>query len=135
MLLIPSCVFRWIGTRRTTPALDTSQDLTAQMAVYENGVLTIRFSCPRDTGDTAQDRAFTDTDCYYFFYPFSGGAITGGTPGYHTQIPDVSTDKICVKACPATTPTTTPEPEPEPSKASYHLTGLVWIMLAFLFAC
>jgi len=66
-------------------------------ATYDNGILTMTFQRPRNTGDD-KDWAFTDSDdgCYYFFFPVGGGLHTETDFSRHSNTPTISSQKICI---------------------------------------
>ena len=55
-------------TNYLNPVLENSQDIFDMSGKLENGVTTISFSRPRDTGDS-QDVGFTDTEGRYMIFP------------------------------------------------------------------
>ena len=88
--------FRWTEVHRATPAKDASQNLLHSNITYSNGNIVMHFHRARTTND-AQDAQFTDTDCYYFFFPVGGGDFVGGRIRYHGDTPKMSQKPICIK--------------------------------------
>jgi len=71
----------------------------APSLTYESGVMTFTFQRARDTGDSNQDWAFSDSNsnCYYFIYPVGGGRRHGETAiNRHSTTPTISEQKICI---------------------------------------
>ncbi|XP_038068000.1 uncharacterized protein LOC119737611 [Patiria miniata] len=90
------------GKSANTVVIDDTNNLEEVSASYDNGIMTVAFRRPRDTGDN-QDVAFTDdpSGCLHLLIPTQGGTFTEGTPnmiGYHAQTPMV-VPKVCIKAC------------------------------------
>ncbi|XP_014667313.1 PREDICTED: uncharacterized protein LOC106808913 [Priapulus caudatus] len=88
-------------------------DIDQEMRYYFNGVYnihtslidgitTIEFSRDRKTWDE-DDFWFTDDDCAYFLFPVYGGVFDVMTDyiGEHTDIPFISSEKICISKCEA----------------------------------
>ena len=96
------------------PSWDSNNNLLASSIMFENGVTTMNFTRKRDTGDSVKDHAFSDTDCYYFVYPFSGGSFDASakTISRHSNTPVISDDKICISKC---------SMQPEVKKGKLHL--------------
>ena len=88
--------------RFSAPQKDSSQDITTEMATYSNGVLTLTFTRPKSTSDPdGNDVNFTDSDCFYFFFPVGGGAYDDSAKSIdkHTKTPIISAEKICIEQC------------------------------------
>ena len=90
------------------PPLDPIQNLYNQTAWRENGVTTLKFSRPRQTGDS-RDYQFSDTNCPYFIFPVMGGVFNAVNKRIrkHENTPVISDQRICVRSCRAPTTTTT----------------------------
>ena len=92
------------------PPLDPVQNLFNQTAWRENGITTLKFSRPRQTGDS-RDYQFSDNNCPYFIFPVMGGVFNAVNKRIrkHESTPVVSDRRICVRSCrtPTTTSTTT----------------------------
>ena len=69
---------KWIMDMWTTgylaPILENSQDLSKTEGKIEDGILTLKFSRPRNTNDN-QDVAFTDDKGLYMIFPVKGNFI------------------------------------------------------------
>ena len=78
---------KWIMDMWTTgylaPILENSQDLSKTEGKIEDGILTLKFSRPRNTNDN-QDVAFTDDKGLYMIFPVKGIYIHGGLHGLFT---------------------------------------------------
>jgi len=102
-------------TNYLTPVLESKQDIFDMSGKLENGVTTISFSRPRDTGDS-QDVAFTDTEARYMIFPIKGGRYNGVNKKIrkHDDVPIASSERIFIKSCRTAdgkpTFTTTPKP-------------------------
>ncbi|VDN00261.1 unnamed protein product [Onchocerca ochengi] len=59
------------------PREDSKQDVYTPTVIgtHVNGVLRVQFTRKRDTGDRKADHHFTDTNCYKFLFPVSGGRL------------------------------------------------------------
>ena len=72
------------------------------MVTRNNGITTISFTRPRNSGDSEDD--FSLEECRYFFFGYGGTAdIDMRAIGYHPQTPIISNDRIClptVMECP-----------------------------------
>ena len=70
---------KWIMDMWTTgylaPILENSQDLSKTEGKIEDGILTLKFSRPRNTNDN-QDVAFTDDKGLYMIFPVKGTYIS-----------------------------------------------------------
>ncbi|KAH9529334.1 hypothetical protein DERF_003224 [Dermatophagoides farinae] len=88
------------------PPLDYQQNLYNMSAWRENGLTTLRFSRPRQTGD-ARDYQFSDTDCPYFMFPVMGGVFNAVNKRIrkHESTPIISDERICVHSCQIMSPT------------------------------
>lgn len=88
------------------PPLDYQQNLYNMSAWRENGLTTLRFSRPRQTGD-ARDYQFSDTDCPYFMFPVMGGVFNAVNKRIrkHESTPVISEERICVHSCRKSSPT------------------------------
>ncbi|KAI1728547.1 DOMON domain-containing protein [Ditylenchus destructor] len=68
---------------------------------HSNGILHARFSRKRSTDDDFADYTFTDEKCYKFLFPVSGGRLLeNGTISNPLAEPHVSSEEICIRACP-----------------------------------
>ena len=87
-------------TNYLTPVLESKQDIFDMSGKLENGVTTISFSRPRDTGDS-QDVAFTDTEARYMIFPIKGGRYNGVNKKIrkHDDVPIASSERIFIKSC------------------------------------
>ena len=65
------------------PILENSQDLSKTEGKIEDGILTLKFSRPRNTNDN-QDVAFTDDKGLYMIFPVKGTYIHRGLDGLFT---------------------------------------------------
>uniref|UniRef100_A0A914WF40 DOMON domain-containing protein n=1 Tax=Plectus sambesii TaxID=2011161 RepID=A0A914WF40_9BILA len=85
------------------PIVDPEQGVFGVAGQYQNGRLMANFSRNLDTNDAANDLSLTE--CQFFLYPHSGGALEGGSVAVrkHTSTPTTSTKKICLKSCSSTT--------------------------------
>jgi len=92
------------------PPLDPIQNLFNQTAWRENGITTLKFSRPRQTGDS-RDYQFSDVNCPYFIFPVMGGVFNAVNKRIrkHESTPVISDRRICIRSCraPTTTSTTT----------------------------
>lgn len=88
------------------PPLDYQQNLYNMSAWRENGLTTLRFSRPRQTGDV-RDYQFSDTDCPYFMFPVMGGVFNAVNKRIrkHESTPVISEERICVHSCRRSSPT------------------------------
>jgi hypothetical protein len=89
----------------SAPREDADQNVYTPTVVgtHVNGVLRAQFTRKRDTGDTTADHRFTDTGCYKFLFPVSGGRLDeNGNINKHITTPMVSEKKVCVRSCLAT---------------------------------
>lgn len=59
------------------PREDSEQNVYTPTVVgtHVNGVLRAQFTRKRDTGDRKADHRFSDTACYKFLFPVSGGRL------------------------------------------------------------
>ncbi len=82
------------------PPLDPIQNLYNQTAWRENGITTLKFSRPRQTGDS-RDYQFSDSACPYFVFPVMGGVFNAVNKRIrkHEATPVVSERRICVRSC------------------------------------
>ncbi|KAI2797576.1 hypothetical protein BLOT_014110 [Blomia tropicalis] len=89
------------------PPLDPVQNLYNQTAWRENGITTLKFSRPRQTGDS-RDYQFSDTNCPYFIFPVMGGVFNAVNKRIrkHESTPVISDRPICIRSCRAPTTTT-----------------------------
>uniref|UniRef100_A0A915EDV8 DOMON domain-containing protein n=1 Tax=Ditylenchus dipsaci TaxID=166011 RepID=A0A915EDV8_9BILA len=72
-----------------------------KIGTHTQGVLRASFSRKRYTGDDFADYTFNDEKCYKFLFPVSGGRLTeNGTISNPLTEPHVSSEEICIKACP-----------------------------------
>jgi hypothetical protein len=97
----------WVSDWRTAPVADAKQSIRSSQISAINGITTLIFSRPRNTGDP-QDWAFSDKDCYYFMYPMGGGDVINTSIMKHIHPPIISTEKICIKAPPSGSGTIVP---------------------------
>ncbi len=99
-----------------SPVLDHSQDLTDREGFVEDGVVTIKFSRKRDTGDSSQDVSFADDKGLFLIFPVKGGDFNAANRKLrkHQTTPSASSERIFIKACRnadgSPTFTTTPRP-------------------------
>ena len=87
-------------TNYLNPVLENKQDIFDMSGKLENGVTTISFSRPRDTGDS-QDVGFTDTEGRYMIFPVKGGWYNGVNKKIkkHDEVPIASSERIFIKSC------------------------------------
>lgn len=59
------------------PREDSEQNVYTPTIVgtHVNGVLRAQFARKRDTGDKKADHVFSDSKCYKFLFPVSGGRL------------------------------------------------------------
>ena len=86
--------FRNVGSFRSGPPADASQDITFTTAYHENGVTNVIFTRERVTGDP--DDVPLD-QCVYFLYAW-GGSFDASRQviGYHGTNREASSDLICL---------------------------------------
>ena len=89
------------NTNYIHPLVDNSQDLKNKQGSNEDGLVTLKFSRKRDTGDRSRDVAFTDDESIYLMFPVQGGNFNAVTKKMkkHEQTPTVSAEKVFIKAC------------------------------------
>ncbi|VDK81473.1 unnamed protein product, partial [Litomosoides sigmodontis] len=90
------------STEHGVPREDSKQDVYTPTIIgtHVNGVLRAQFTRKRDTGDRKADHHFSETDCYKFLFPVSGGRLEpNGELSKHISIPYVSKNKICIQSC------------------------------------
>lgn len=65
------------STEYGVPREDSEQNVYAPTVIgtHVNGVLRAQFTRKRDTGDRKADHHFSDTKCYKFLFPVSGGRL------------------------------------------------------------
>uniref|UniRef100_A0A915A5V3 DOMON domain-containing protein n=1 Tax=Parascaris univalens TaxID=6257 RepID=A0A915A5V3_PARUN len=86
------------------PREDSEQNVYTPTVVgtHVNGVLRAQFTRKRDTGDRKTDHRFSDTACYKFLFPVSGGRLDpNGHITKHISTPQVSANKVCIRSCTA----------------------------------
>jgi hypothetical protein len=111
------------------PILESSQDLSRQVGIIEDGFTTLKFSRPRDTNDN-QDVAFTDDKGMYMIFPVKGGRFNGVNKKLrkHEETPIPSSERILIKSCRTAdgrpTFTTTPKPAQLMYRASLRFVEL-----------
>ncbi len=90
------CVHRF-ATQRAEPPVDASQDITSASASHVNGVTTISFNRPRDSGDSND---ISLDVCRFFLFAFNGPInFATGSAGYHglgTMFRAPSAERICI---------------------------------------
>uniref|UniRef100_A0A915PXC5 DOMON domain-containing protein n=1 Tax=Setaria digitata TaxID=48799 RepID=A0A915PXC5_9BILA len=92
------------STEYGVPREDSKQDVYTPTVIgtHVNGVLRVQFTRKRDTGDRKADHHFSETNCYKFLFPVSGGRLEpNGQLSKHISIPHVSENKICIQSCTA----------------------------------
>ncbi|KAM3718652.1 MOXD1 [Dirofilaria immitis] len=92
------------STEYGVPREDSKQDVYTPTVIgtHVNGVLRVQFTRKRDTGDRKADHHFSETNCYKFLFPVSGGRLEpDGQLSKHISIPHVSEEKICIQSCTA----------------------------------
>ncbi|KAL3995632.1 DOMON domain family protein [Acanthocheilonema viteae] len=90
------------STEYGVPREDSKQDVYTPTVIgtHVNGVLRVQFTRKRDTGDRKADHHFSETNCYKFLFPVSGGRLEpNGQLSKHISIPHVSENKICIQSC------------------------------------
>ena len=87
---------------RAEPPIDQTQHVTNTEVTITEGVMTMKFTRPLNSGDSSD---LSLTDCRYFLYGWGGPAnVASKSIGYHPSTPIVSADKICLptpQQCPA----------------------------------
>ena len=88
------------ASARTEPPIDFSQDITSASASLMDGVTTITFNRPRDSGDR-NDITLRQDICGFFLFAFSGPVLnfSTGAVGYHGFGPTrrvASAERICI---------------------------------------
>ncbi|VDK18293.1 unnamed protein product [Anisakis simplex] len=86
------------------PREDSEQNVYTPTVVgtHVNGMLRAQFTRKRDTGDRKADHRFSDTTCYKFLFPVSGGRLdANGQLMKHIATPQVSEKKVCIRSCTA----------------------------------
>uniref|UniRef100_A0A0R3S1G0 DOMON domain-containing protein n=1 Tax=Elaeophora elaphi TaxID=1147741 RepID=A0A0R3S1G0_9BILA len=65
------------STEYGVPREDSKQDVYTPTVIgtHVNGVLRVQFTRKRDTGDRKADHHFSETNCYRFLFPVSGGRL------------------------------------------------------------
>ncbi|EJW76034.1 hypothetical protein WUBG_13057 [Wuchereria bancrofti] len=65
------------STEYGVPREDSKQDVYTPTVIgtHVNGVLRVQFTRKRDTGDRKADHHFSETNCYKFLFPVSGGRL------------------------------------------------------------
>ena len=98
------------------------QDLAKKEAFITDGVVTLKFSRKRDTGDSRQDAAFTDENGLYLIFPVKGGDFNAANKKIrkHGQTPTPSAQKISIKACRNEDGTPTFTTTPKPAQLMYQ---------------
>ncbi|GAB6031628.1 hypothetical protein CHUAL_009388 [Chamberlinius hualienensis] len=88
----------WIN-RYEPPTLDNIQNVENFKGSKKNGRVSLSFTRKRNTGDSQQDLAFTDSNCLYMIYPFNGGVFNAVSKKIrqHDSKPIVSSSKICIR--------------------------------------
>uniref|UniRef100_A0A0N5AE40 TIL domain-containing protein n=1 Tax=Syphacia muris TaxID=451379 RepID=A0A0N5AE40_9BILA len=70
------------------------------IGTHTNGVLRAQFTRKRDTGDRVADHRFSDSDCYKFLFPVSGGKLDeSGQIVQDDSEPRVSETEVCIRSC------------------------------------
>ena len=84
------------ASARAEPPIDASQDITSASASLVDGVTTITFNRPRDSGDSSND--ITLNVCRFFLFAFGGPVnFATQTAGYHGNMNRVaSAERICI---------------------------------------
>ncbi|CAK8683067.1 unnamed protein product [Clavelina lepadiformis] len=88
---------RW-ATGRSPPPVDEINNINDVTGNYENGVMTITFSRPRNTGDS-NDLPFSDGECQHLIYTSGRLDGAGNNIFKHDSTPAVSSNKICIRSC------------------------------------
>ena len=86
---------RFTGRRYSKPVKDSKQNMMNAAVKYQNGILTLSFQRPRDTGDSKDVRLFDD-DCHYFMFPVGGGRHSNTDFSRHIDTPVISAKKMCI---------------------------------------
>ncbi|CAK8694065.1 unnamed protein product [Clavelina lepadiformis] len=81
---------------RAKPETDNQQNFSLISSTTFNGVLSLTFSRPRDTGDGA-DWSFSDTECRHLL--FAAGPVFNKDISYHTQRMMLTDSKVCIRPC------------------------------------
>ncbi len=84
---------------------------------YKDGALHLKFSRNVNTKDTAQDKSFADSQCWYFLFPVGGGEYDSDTESWNKHIirPSISTQMICIHSCEDTFAPTSAPSTPKPT--------------------
>ena len=86
------------------PPVDSSQDITNAVARVENGVITMNFTRPRNSGDSAD---ISLDQCRFLLYAYgSSPSISSRTITYHGNTRGVLSTSFCIPSsniCPAPT--------------------------------
>lgn len=82
------------------PRQDASSDIRIVTGSLTNGVTSIEFWRRRATKDH-RDVQFTDSDCYYFLFPYETNSYEEIPLGIHRhkRTPAVSEQRICIRPC------------------------------------
>ena len=91
------------------PPVDPNQDITDAVASLQNGVTTINFTRPRNSGDSND---ISLDQCRFLLYAYgSSASVAAGTITYHGNNRGTLTERFCppsAEDCPAPTTPTTP---------------------------
>ena len=132
-----SFMVRRYATLWALPPVDSSQDITNAVASLENGVMTVNFTRPCNSGDS---RDTSLDQCRFLLYAYGSSAtIANRTIGYHGRnTRGVLLERFCLPCannCPAppTQPTPTPPtPTPPTPTPGIHYACTFYILLSRL---
>ena len=89
------------------PPVDSSQDITNTVATVDNGVITMNFTRPRNSGDSMD---ISLDQCRFLLYAYGSSAtVSSRTIAYHENTRGVLSESFCIPSannCPASTPGT-----------------------------
>ena len=97
------------ATGQFQPPVDPNQDITDAVASLQNGVTTVNFTRPRNSGDSND---ISLDQCRFLLYAYGSSAtVATGTITYHGNNRGTLTERFCppsAEDCPAPTTPTTP---------------------------
>lgn len=114
------------------PPVDSSQDITNAVATIENGVMTVNFTRPCNSGDS---RDISLDECRFLLYAYGKSAtIANRTIEKHERnTRGVLTQRFCIPCannCPA--PPTQPTPTQPTPTPGMHYASRFYILLGWL---
>ena len=78
---------------RAPPPVDASQDITGASASRMDGVTTVTFTRPRNSGDSND---ISLDVCRFFLFAFGPATVATGAIFYHGSNRFISPDRICI---------------------------------------